>query len=55
MAEHNKGHGHGNAGAPFTQSPGTGKGSAWPKGENIPNSVPKEWKSGKGGGGHKPK
>lgn len=29
MAEHNKGHGPGKV-APFTQNPGSGKGSNWP-------------------------
>jgi len=31
MSEQQKGHGHGNKGAPFTQNPGSGKGSNWPK------------------------
>jgi hypothetical protein len=51
MSDSNKGHGHGNKGAPFTQSPGTGKGNNWPK-PGAPNT--KGWPTHKGGG-HKPK
>ena len=54
MSDKNKGHGPGKV-APFTQNPGTGKGNNWPQGQNVPNAVPKEWKSGKGGSAPKPK
>lgn len=42
-----KGHGHGNKGAPYTQSPGTGKGSNWP-GPGAPNTKGFNEKIGKG-------
>ena len=46
MAEHNKGHGPGKV-APFTQSPGTGKGNNWPK-PGAPNTKGFNEKIGKG-------
>ena len=48
-----KGHGHGNAGAPFTHSPG-GKGHNWPK-PGDPNTKGWSEKVGKGHSAPKPK
>ena len=48
MAEHNKGHGPGKV-APFTQNPGSGKGSNWPK---AGDANTKGWSEKVGGKGH---
>lgn len=52
--QHPKGHGHGNAGAPFTQSPGSGKGNNWPK-PGAPNTKGWSEKVGHGKTGHEKK
>ena len=54
MSDQNKGHGHGNKGAPFTQSPGSGKGHNWPK-AGDPNTKGWSEKVGKGHSAPKPK
>lgn len=53
MSEHNKGHGHGNAGAPYKVGEG-GKGHNWPK-PGDPNTKGWSEKVHKGKTGHEKK